>query len=136
MILKRYGTAYQSVEPDFDSKALNEITFRRDRQRSIPADEMESGWERGDVHELAPQGEGDVQDEAEQRLLDDLLGQIRSIEEGLDDDQVLVVESEPGQDWPKTRHVQKNVVVEGENRLYFHNRVEPPLRVSVWRKRG
>lgn len=134
MIYKRYGSSYQSVEPDFDSNAISEITFRRDRKDSIPAEEFESGYESVTEHELASTGEGDVQGEAEQRLLDDLLGKIREIGSELSEGEVMVVESEQGKDWPKTRQEQKNVIVEGQNRLYFYVRVEPPLRVGIYRK--
>lgn len=134
MILRRYGTSFRSVEPNFESKALSEIGFRRDHEHEIPAGDFEREWERVEVHELAATDEGDVQDEAEARLLDQLLAQLRGLEEGLGDDELLVVESEQGKDWPKTRQDQKNVVVEGENRFYFHIRVEPPLRVGVYRR--
>lgn len=136
MIYKRYGSSFHSVEADFDSNALNEVTFRRDREDSIPAEEFEASYEEVSGHEISATGEGDVQGEAEQRLLDDMLEQLREIEDGLGPDEVMVVESEQGTDWPKTRQEQKNVIVEGENRLYFYVRVEPPLRVGVYRKGG
>lgn len=136
MIFKLYGANYHSVEPNFDSNALNEIAFRRDRSQDIPAEDFEAGYERTDEHEIAAKGEGDVQGEAEQRLLDDMLEEVDALLDGLGDDEVLVVESEQGKDWPKTRQEQKNVVVEGQNRLYFYVRVEPPLRLGVYRKVG
>ena len=37
MIFRLYGNTYHSVELNFDSKALNEIGFRRDKADSIPA---------------------------------------------------------------------------------------------------
>ena len=40
MILLRYGTTIQSVEPNFDSKAFTEIGFRRDHAYSDPADDF------------------------------------------------------------------------------------------------
>ena len=51
----------------------------------------------------------------------------------LTDDEFLVVESEQGQDYPKTRTKQKNVIVDGDNRLYFYSSVSPPLKVAVFR---
>jgi len=48
--------------------------------------------------------------------------------------EVLLVESEQGSDYPKTRDEKKNVVVEGVNKLYFEWRVEPALRLGVFRK--
>lgn len=135
MILRRYGTAYHSVVPHFESKALNEIGFRRDHDISIPVEEFEADWVQVSEHALDARAEGPVQDEAEQELLADLLEQLTALEEA-GEDEALVVESEQGKDWPKSRHEQKNVIVEGENRLYFHLRVEPPLRVGVYRRGG
>lgn len=136
MILRRYGTSYHSVVPNFEAKALNEIGFRRDHETSIPVADFDSGYQAVESHELTAKGEGDVQNEAEQALLDDLLEQLESLESELGEDEVLVVESEQGRDWPKTRQKQENVVVQGENRLYFHLRVDPPLRIGVYRTRG
>lgn len=133
MILRRYGTSYQSVVPNFEAKALNEIGFRRDHATSIPVEDFEARYRAVESHELSSRGEGDVQNEAEQTLLDDLLEQLEALESELGEGDVLVVESEQGHDWPKTRQKQENVVVEGENRLYFHVRVEPPLRIGTYR---
>ena len=57
---------------------------------------------------------------------------VAALEEG----EVLVVESREGEDHPKTRDRKKNVVVDGGNRLYFYWRVEPPLRLGRYRKKG
>jgi hypothetical protein len=54
----------------------------------------------------------------------------------LDEGEVLVVENQEGEDYPKTRDTKKNVVVDGENRLYFYWRIDPPLRLGVYRTRG
>ena len=89
MILRRYGRSVQSVEPNFDSKALTEIGFRRNQALTIPGD-----------------------------------------------DEYLLVMSEQGVDYPKTRSEQKNVIVEGENRLYFYVGVDPPLRIGRYRRRS
>lgn len=136
MILRRYGTSYQSVVPNFEAKALNEVGFRRDHDTSIPVEDFESRYEVIESHELSAKGEGDVQNEAEQALLDDLLEQVESLESELGENEVLVVESEQARDWPKTRQKQENVIVEGQNRLYFHVRVEPPLRIGIYRTQG
>lgn len=135
MIFKRYGDAYHSVEADFDSNAMSEVSFRRNREASFRAEELE-GWEKIGSHELSARAEGDVHGEVEQTMLDDLLAQLEAIVADLAAGELVVIESEAGRDWPRTRQTQKNVVVEGENRLYFHVRVEPPLRVAVHRKDG
>jgi hypothetical protein len=134
MILRRYGNALHSVEPNFDSKAMTEIGFRRDRASTITAEEFEAQYRPVDKHELNARAEGDVQDEVEKKLLNDLERQIEALRSRLDEDQVLVVESEQGVDYPKTRTDQKTVIVEGENRLYFHVQVSPPLRLGRYRK--
>lgn len=135
MILRRYGTTVQSVDIHFDARALNEIGFRRDHDFSMDADDFFDAHEKVRSAELTATAEGPVQDEAEEALLDDLEGQLREILEGLADDEVLLVESDPN-DYPKTRDDKKEVIVEGENRLYFHWRVEPPLKVATYRKVG
>ena len=136
MIFKRYGTSYQSVETNFDSKALNEVSFRRDRKESFAADELEARYEAQGVHELVAEAEGNVQDATETLLLERLEAQLSEIVSGLQPGWIAVVENELGHDYPKTRQKISNVVVEGENRLRFHYTVAPPLRVSVHRPRS
>ena len=135
MIFQRYGSTVRSVEPDFDSRALTEIVFRRDRETSIPVDEFFRRYEKEEERELTAESEGPVQDEAQQALLEDLEGQIEDLLADLDENRVLFVESEQGKDYPKTRDRRKDVVVEGENRLYFYCRVEPPLRIGIYREK-
>ena len=135
MILRRYGTTLRSVDLDFNSKALNEIGFRRDREASIPVEEFEEAYESVLGHSLTAESEGDVQGEVEQRMLDDLAAQLDRVMEEMSDGEVLVIQSEQGNDYPKTRSRSKNVIVEGENRLYFYSSIDPPLRVGVYRKR-
>lgn len=136
MILKRYGTSYQSVEPNFESKALNEIGFRRDRALAVPVAEFEDGYDRVASHELTAEAQGDVQDHTEQLLLDRLLAQLVALHGALEDAEILLVENGDGSDWPKTRQSISNVVVEGENRLHFSYTMAPALRVGVYRRRS
>lgn len=136
MIFRLYGSAYQSVDTNFDSRALNEIGFRRNREESIAADEMESSFEIVATHELAAEAEGDVQDHTEQELLAKLEAKLVELRGAAGDTGVVVVENDQGNDWPKTRQKTSNVVVEGENRLRFHYSVAPPLKVTVRRRKG
>lgn len=136
MILRRYGNTLQSVGTDFDSKALSEVGFRRDREFSISADEFEETYAEVETHEISAETEGAVQDETQQRLLDEMEAQLRALEAKLGEGEVLVVENEQGVDYPKAKDVRKNVIVEGENRLHFSARVEPALRIGVYRKEG
>ncbi len=135
MIARRYGSSFHSVEIDFNSKALTEIGFRRDHDWSMPTEEFEENYEKTATHELTADAEGDVQDEVEQVMLEDLERQLGALVEGLPEGGMVVVESEQGVDYPKTRSRTKNVVVEGENRLYFYSSIDPLLRVAVYRPR-
>ena len=68
------------------------------------------------------------------KLLHSLREQLLALEAAAGDG-VVVVQSEQGVDYPKTRHTQTTQVVGGANRLYFRFTVEPPLRVAVYRRR-
>ena len=135
MILRRYGTTIQSVKTNFDSKAFTEIGFRRDHAFSASAEDFLARHERISEHVLEAESEGAVQDEVESMMLQQVLDQLLKLEAESADDEFVVVESEQGQDYPKTRTQQKNVIVNGENRLYFYSSVSPPLRVAVFRAR-
>ena len=135
MIAKRYGSKIQSVTPNFDANAMNEVGFQRDNEWSVPTEEFLETYEKLESHELTAAAEGDVQGEAEEKLLESLHEQLLAVANTVRDDGVLLIESEQGQDYPKTRHTQSNHVVGHENRLYFRFTVEPPLRVAVYRKR-
>ena len=136
MIFRRYGSSYHSVDTNFDSLALNEIAFRRNREESIGVDELESQFETVATHDLEAEAEGDVQDHTEQELLRRLEAKLTALRDEAGDLGVVVVENEQGNDWPKTRQKTSNVIVEGENRLHFHYSVAPPLRVTVRRRKG
>jgi hypothetical protein len=135
MIFRRYGNAYQSVELNFDSKALNEIGFRRDRVESISSEELEA-FEKKTTHELDAEAEGSVQDETEQLLLERLAEQLLAIDRNLGDGEIVVVENDQGNDWPKTKQKTTNVIVGGENKLHYTNTMGPSLRATVWRRPG
>ena len=136
MILRRYGKAFHSVEPNFDPKAMNEVGFRRDGAHTIPAEDFEAGWERHLPHELAARAEGDVQLEAEGALLDKLRADVEALAEGVPEGSFLVVENEQGKDWPRLHCEQRTLVVGNENRLHFRWHVEPPLRVALFIPKG
>ena len=136
MILKQYGTSYHSVETNFNSRALTEIAFRRDRAFAIPTEEFQVAFEKVEEKTFSPTSEGDVHDHAEESLLKALDERVQEALAELDDGEVLVVESREGEDYPKTRDQKKNVVVDGENRFYFYWRIDPPLRLGVYRKKG
>ncbi|CAN5783049.1 hypothetical protein BH23GEM10_BH23GEM10_13150 [soil metagenome] len=134
MIAKAYGATLHSVEPNFDSRAMNEVGFRRDNEWSMALDEFLAAHDKMETHELTAATEGDVQGEAEAALLSSLQDQLMATVDAAGDG-VVVIESEQGVEYPKTRHTQTTQVVGGANRLYFRFTIEPPLRVSVYRSR-
>jgi len=136
MIVRRYGTTVQSVAPNFDSRAMTEIGFQRTNDLVMPAEEFLERYERVDGREVTASAEGDVKDEAEQALLASLLEQVRALEAEVGEGHVLMVENQPGQDYPKTRDRTTNVIVAGQNRLYFHWTVEPPLKLGIYRAKA
>lgn len=136
MILKQYGTSYHSVETNFNSRALTEIAFRRDRVFSVPTEEFDTAYEKVEEKAFSPETEGDVHDHAEEALLTALEDGVKAALAGLKEGEVLLVESREGEDYPKTRDKKKNVVVDGENRFYFFWRIEPPLRLGLYRKKA
>ncbi len=136
MILRRYGTTYQSVDMEFTAEALNEIGFRRNRETSIPVDEFDSGYEHVETVELSAESEGLVQNDTEQVLLDNLAEKVREQLARLEEGGALVVENENGKDYPRTRQETKNVVERGENKMYFAYSTAPPLRVALYRPKG
>ena len=133
MIFKRYGTTFQSVRPDFDARALTEVSFRRDRDTSMPVADFEDLYGRVRGEELVSETSGPVQDAAEQELLELLEASLTELEASLGPDEVLVLESD-SQNHPKTHDRKEPVIVDGENRLHFHWWVDPPLRIGVYRK--
>ncbi|MDH3224215.1 MAG: hypothetical protein OEO23_10910 [Gemmatimonadota bacterium] len=134
MILKQYGSSYQSVEPNFNSAAMTEVGFRRDREFSVSLEDFEAGYEPISESDLAAQASGSVQSEVENEVLANLEAALMAAAQGLDSDQVLVVLN-GRDDQPKTRERRQSVVVDGENRYHFHWSVDPPLRVAVFRQR-
>lgn len=105
MIARQYGTKMQSVVPNFDANAMTEIGFRRDHEWSMPADDFLEMYEKLESHSLTATAEGDVQSEAEARLLQSLQDRLLAVGASAADG-VVVIESEAGTDYPKTRQIQ------------------------------
>ncbi len=136
MIVRRYGSTIQNVTPNFDARAMNEVGFLRDGSFNLPAADFESEWTGSEPHLLSASAEGDVQGDVEERVLTELREKLAALEAKLADGEVLYVENEVGKDQAKTRGTQTTKVVAGENRLYFAYTIDPPLRVSVWRRKA
>ena len=133
MIFRQYGASFQSIELNFDSKALSEVGFRRNHQMSIGVDGFGSEYKLVETHEIVAEAEGDVQDQTEQQLLDKLEGAVAVLVSDLGEGEVLVIENEQGRDYPKTKQQTSNVIVDGENRLHFFYTIAPPLRIGRYR---
>ena len=136
MILKRYGAKLQSVRPNFDAHAMTEVGFMKDEEQVFTAQEFEQSYERLEERELRARSEGHVQSLAEHALLHSLEEQVLDLEQSLGNHAVLVVENEAGRDMPKTRHTQRTLTEEGENRLHFEFTVDLPLRLGIYRLRS
>jgi len=136
MIARRYGGTVQSVVPNFDSRAMTEIAFQRTGAWSLPAEEFFAVYERVGGRELAAAAEGYVKDEAERELLASLQAQLEALEREAGEEAVLLIENQPGQDYPKTRDRTTTLVEAGENRLYFRWVVDPPLKVGIYRRKA
>ncbi len=134
MLFRRYGGSIQSVVANFDSRALNEISFRRNRVKSFQNDEFEAQYERIREETIGGDSEGPVQSEAEAALLAKIESDLGALLDALGGAEVLVVENQQGVDYPKMRDRKAGIIVDGENRLYFHWRVDPPLRLGLYRR--
>jgi len=136
MLLRRYGNALQSVDVDFDSNAINEIGFRRNREFSVPLETWKKEYEKVREDSLTSESDGLVQTEAEALLLERLREKIGALLAGLAEGEIPLIESEQGVDYPKARDRKEGILVEGENRIHFHWRVEPPLRIGIYRRKS
>jgi len=58
MLFRKFGDLVHSVEPHFDSRATNEISFRRDRVGSCAAHEFEERYEKVSVSLVGGETEG------------------------------------------------------------------------------
>lgn len=134
MILRRYGNAYHSVEPNFNPTAINEIGFMRDRAFSVPAADFDARYEALEEGELGAEADAEVQRHAERDLLRNLEQALAQWVARLEPEQVVVVHN-GRDDWPKTRERREAVIVEGENRFHFHWWVDPPLRLGIYAAR-
>lgn len=136
MLLRRYGSKIQSVEPNFDPNALTEIGFTRTSDLSTTADDFEEEYEKVSSHEITGRTEGGVKTEVEGELCRHLERSLMETVESLEPGEVLLVENKAGEDHPKMRDKTTGVVVAGENRFHFEYTVDPPIRVGVYRRRS
>lgn len=131
MILKRYGSSYHSVVPNFNPAAMTEIGFRRDQVFSVSVDDFETRYQKASQSDLVAEADAVVQRDAERAVLEDLERALERAVEGLGDGEVVVILNDKD-DHPKTRERRESTIVEGENRFHFHWWVDPPLKVAVY----
>ncbi|HEX9108187.1 MAG TPA: hypothetical protein VF832_13185, partial [Longimicrobiales bacterium] len=133
MIVRRFGATVGAVVADFHATAFNEIAFARRPSFSLPREEFEAGWQRTGELLLGAESEGHVKLEAEEALLDLLAHRLAQAERDLPPDELLLIESQPGHDYPRTHEQTETLVENGRNRLHFHYHIDPPLKLGVYR---
>jgi hypothetical protein len=124
------------VTPNFDARAMTEISFMRGSALEDEAEDWLARHERVEEHRLTATAEGDVQNEAEESLLRALEEQLTQLAARLGPGEALLIENEAGTNYPKTRLRQRTLVVDGANRLRFDGEIDPPLIVGRYRPRG
>jgi hypothetical protein len=134
MIFRKYGKSYHRVTPNFDSRAMTEVGFQKAGDDPIEVADFEAKYERVEGRELTAQAAGTVQDAVEKQMLESLKQQLADLEQSAGE-AVLVIQSEQGKDYPKTREKTTTQVVGNENKLHFERTIDPPLRVAVYRAR-
>jgi hypothetical protein len=134
MLVRRYGSTIQTVEPNFDAKAMTEIGFRRIDGFHMPVDDFEKEYQRIGEYLISGKSDAATQKDAEESLLAELLQQIGVLQRGLADGDVLLFENEPGKDFPRLHEQQKGVLVDGQNKIHFFWHVDPPIRLGHRRR--
>jgi hypothetical protein len=134
MIVRRFGSTVQSVEPNFDSRAMTEIGFLRTSALSIPWEDFQEEYERVDEKALTATADGNVKDEAEAALLASLREQLDALDAEAGDD-LLLVENLAGQDYPKTRDRTSTRGYGHETRSHFAWTIDPPLKLGRYRRK-
>ena len=135
LIFKKYGNSYHSVTPNFDSRAMTEVGFQKSGEQSLSVAEFEQQYELAETRELTSTAEGNVQDRVEKELLESLRQQLIELEQSAGNNAVVVIASEAGKDYPKSREKTSMKVVGSDNKLHFQRSIDPPLRVAIYRSR-
>ncbi len=136
MIVRRFGATVGTVAPDFHATAFNEITFVRRPGLSLPWTDFAAEYERVGQLALESESEGHVKLEAEAALLELLARRLAEAEAALAPNELLLIESTPGHDYPRTHEHTETLVEGGHNRLHFYYNIDPPLRLGVYRRRA
>ncbi len=135
MIVRRYGASVCEVEPEFAAVAFNEIGFVRRAGFTMEWEEFRERYERTSEREISAEAEGHVKIEVESATLDLLAHRLAAAERALAPGELLLVESQPGRDYPRLHEKTETLVEHGHSRLHFNYHVHPPLRLGVYRPR-
>ena len=135
MILRRYGATVSQVEPYFAAVAFNEVDFTRRPGFTMDWGEFHERYQRTSEREISAEAEGHVKVEVESATLDLLAHRLAEAERALAPGEVLLVESQPGRDYPRLHERTETLVEHGRNVLHFYYYLHPPLRLGVYRKR-
>ncbi len=136
MILRRYGATVSRVEPNFAAVAFNEVDFTRRSGFTMEWGEFRERYERTGEREISAEAEGHVKVEVESATLDLLAHRLAETERGLGPHEVLLVESQPGRDYPRLHERTETLVEHGRNVHHFYYHLHPPLRLGVYRRKA
>jgi hypothetical protein len=132
MILQRFGRTVSAVRPDFRATAFNEIGFSRGSGFTMEWEEFAERYRRVGEIGLTAESDGRVKLEAEMALLQQLGQRLAAVVAALAPGEVLLLESHPGHDYPRTHERTDSVHEHGDTHLQFHYHLDPPLRFGVF----
>ncbi|MBT8398328.1 MAG: hypothetical protein HKO65_20020 [Gemmatimonadetes bacterium] len=127
MLIRRYGTRFHSVSIDFDPAAMTEVGFRRDGNQEWDAEEFLATHEMVREEEFMAEASDVVQEAAERVMLANLEVMVNQILSGLEEGQLVSVESKTGVDYPRTRYARPTT---GEREFTYT--LDKPLRLGIW----
>jgi hypothetical protein len=117
--------------------AFTPVTDRVNAVNTLPPEAvLLSALEKLEEIPLEPVAEGAVQSETEAKVLELLRDEVEAARSRMPPGQLLVVENQPGIDWPKTRETRTEILEPMGNRFHFRWHVAPPLRLGRYRVRG
>lgn len=136
MIVRRYGATVVEVQPEFAPEAFNEIDFRRRTGFTMAWEDFQARYERTGEQALVSEAEGHVKIAVESATLDLLRHRLADAEGSLAPGEVLLLESQPGRDYPRLHEKTETLVEHGHNRLHFYYYLQPALRFGVYAPRA
>ena len=132
MLVKQYGSRICSVSMNFSANAFREISFLRTDDWESPLDDFYKKFTDFTDHALTAQTEGFVHSEVERELLLKLAENVRALEDQLTSEEVLLIDENYDLQSPKTKTIEKRILVNDEQKLYFYCSVYPSLRLVVF----